>query len=45
MSNLVLFSFQFMDVLEKVENHCTVDELLSIFRDQGNSDYLVVYLR
>ncbi|XP_064624011.1 ubiquitin thioesterase OTUB1-like [Lineus longissimus] len=39
------FHDYFMEVLEKVENHCTVEELLEIFRDQANSDYLVVYLR
>ncbi|KAL4238404.1 OTU domain [Mactra antiquata] len=39
------FHETFMDVLTKVENDCTLEELLETFNDQGLSDYIVVYLR
>ncbi|ELT99204.1 hypothetical protein CAPTEDRAFT_154088, partial [Capitella teleta] len=39
------FHSNFIEVLEKLEKDCGVDELLEIFNDQGYSDYLVVYLR
>ncbi|XP_070578302.1 ubiquitin thioesterase OTUB1-like [Ptychodera flava] len=38
------FHDTFMDVIEKVDS-MSVPELLDTFRDQGLSDYLVVYLR
>ena len=34
-----------MDILDKVENQCSLEDLIGIFNDQGYSDYLVVYLR
>ena len=36
---------QFMDVVERVEKPCKLEDLLEVFNDQGFSDYLVVYLR
>ncbi|XP_077989650.1 ubiquitin thioesterase OTUB1-like [Glandiceps talaboti] len=39
------FHDTFMDVIEQVEKPMSHAELLSTFRDQGLSDYLVVYLR
>ncbi|XP_035683322.1 ubiquitin thioesterase OTUB1-like isoform X1 [Branchiostoma floridae] len=39
------FHDTFMEVVEKVEQQIPVEDLLATFRDQGLSDYLVVYLR
>ncbi|XP_060558518.1 ubiquitin thioesterase OTUB1-like [Ruditapes philippinarum] len=39
------FHETFMDVVTKVENRCSLDELLETYNDQGLSDYIVVYLR
>ncbi|XP_074661076.1 ubiquitin thioesterase OTUB1-like [Tubulanus polymorphus] len=39
------FYENFIDVLEKVESQCPIEELLQIFNNQGCSNYLVVYLR
>ncbi|XP_066281449.1 ubiquitin thioesterase OTUB1-like isoform X1 [Branchiostoma lanceolatum] len=39
------FHDTFMEVVEKVERQIPVEDLLATFRDQGLSDYLVVYLR
>lgn len=34
-----------MDLIEQVEKHTSVADLLASFNDQSTSDYLVVYLR
>ncbi|GFS60063.1 ubiquitin thioesterase OTUB1 [Trichonephila inaurata madagascariensis] len=39
------FHDTFMDVLGKIEQEMTVEDLLAIFNDQGSSDYIVVYMR
>ncbi|XP_036598699.1 ubiquitin thioesterase OTUB1-like [Trichosurus vulpecula] len=39
------FHATFMDLIERVEERTSVDELLAAFNDQSTSDYLVVYLR
>ncbi|KAK2183866.1 hypothetical protein NP493_293g00009, partial [Ridgeia piscesae] len=39
------FHDTFMEVLDKIQNRCSREELVTIFNDQGYSDYLVVYLR
>ncbi|XP_049526538.1 ubiquitin thioesterase OTUB1 [Dermacentor silvarum] len=39
------FHDTFMDVLKRIENNITLDDLLKIFNDQGYSDYIVVYMR
>ncbi|KAH3712055.1 ubiquitin thioesterase OTUB1-like [Dreissena polymorpha] len=39
------FHETFMEVVGKVENQCSLDELLETFNNQGLSDYIVVYLR
>ncbi|KAG8183738.1 hypothetical protein JTE90_029320 [Oedothorax gibbosus] len=39
------FHDTFMDVLGKIENGMTLDDLLQILNDQGSSDYIVVYMR
>ncbi|XP_065305384.1 ubiquitin thioesterase OTUB1-like [Dermacentor albipictus] len=39
------FNGTFMDVLKRIENYITLDDLLKIFNDQGYSDYIVVYMR
>lgn len=39
------FHETFMDVVNKVDNQCSLSELLDSFNDQGLSDYIVVYLR
>nr|KAF6279502.1 OTU deubiquitinase, ubiquitin aldehyde binding 1 [Pipistrellus kuhlii] len=36
---------EFMDLIEQVEKHTSVADLLASFNDQSTSDYLVVYLR
>ncbi|XP_064484443.1 ubiquitin thioesterase OTUB1-like isoform X2 [Ornithodoros turicata] len=35
----------FMEVLKKIEDQISIDELMTIFNDQGYSDYIVVYMR
>lgn len=39
------FHDTFMDVLKRIENNLTLDDLLKVFNDQGLSDYIVVYMR
>ncbi|GIY06685.1 ubiquitin thioesterase OTUB1 [Caerostris extrusa] len=39
------FHDTFMDVLGKIEQDMTVEDLLETFNDQGSSDYIVVYMR
>nr|KAF6279500.1 OTU deubiquitinase, ubiquitin aldehyde binding 1 [Pipistrellus kuhlii] len=39
------FHNTFMDLIEQVEKHTSVADLLASFNDQSTSDYLVVYLR
>ncbi|KAL5008456.1 hypothetical protein ScPMuIL_014037 [Solemya velum] len=39
------FHETFLDIVNKVTNHCTHQELIDTFNDQGLSDYIVVYLR
>lgn len=39
------FHDTFMEVLKKIEDNITVDDLLKIFNEQGYSDYVVVYMR
>ncbi|XP_022097922.1 ubiquitin thioesterase OTUB1-like [Acanthaster planci] len=39
------FHETFMEVIQQVEQQPEVDELVDTFRDQGISDYIVVYLR
>lgn len=39
------FHDTFMDVLKRIENNISLEDLLKIFNDQGYSDYIVVYMR
>ncbi|XP_054714196.1 ubiquitin thioesterase OTUB1-like [Uloborus diversus] len=39
------FHDTFMDVLGKIDQDMSVEDLLNIFNDQGCSDYIVVYMR
>lgn len=39
------FHDTFMDVLRRIENKISLEDLLKIFNDQGYSDYIVVYMR
>lgn len=39
------FHSVFMEVLDKVGDGCSVEDLSNAFNDQGYSDYIVVYLR
>ncbi|CAH1791956.1 unnamed protein product [Owenia fusiformis] len=39
------FHDTFMEVIDKVEQNCSLEDLLQVFNDQVYSDYLVVYLR
>uniref|UniRef100_A0A4D5R974 Ubiquitin thioesterase n=1 Tax=Scolopendra viridis TaxID=118503 RepID=A0A4D5R974_SCOVI len=39
------FHDTFMEVVEKVGNQISVEDLLGVFNDQNLSDYLVVYMR
>uniref|UniRef100_A0A023FKJ6 Ubiquitin thioesterase n=1 Tax=Amblyomma cajennense TaxID=34607 RepID=A0A023FKJ6_AMBCJ len=39
------FHDTFMDVLKRIENNITLEDLIKIFNEQGLSDYIVVYMR
>ncbi|EEC18856.1 ubiquitin thioesterase OTUB1 [Ixodes scapularis] len=39
------FHDTFMEVLKRIEDNITLDDLLKVFNDQGYSDYIVVYMR